>query len=150
MIIENRPSPMAPWFDDALISTSFAELDLELLPLAEVEPVAEIEPPAVDVEVSSDDDFVEIVRANLHAAAQHMALGHEGPSFRECSRASCRDAKNLIPSLEGMEGATDAELEAVLDRVLETLDETLAAAETTRKLPEARYGGMAYSAPMPR
>jgi hypothetical protein len=148
MIAQYPPSSVAPLLETALIPLA-DDLDLGVVPM-----VVEIDllPVAVDldVEAGSDDDFVEIVRANLHAAAQHIALGHEGPSFRECSRASCRDAKNLIPALEETEGATDAELEAVLDRVLESLDETLAAAQTTRRLPEARYGGMAYSAPMPR
>lgn len=54
------------------------------------------------------------LRANLHAAARHVALGHEAPTFRDCSSFMCRDAANLVPS----PGATDAELDAIFQRAI--------------------------------
>jgi len=66
----------------------------------------------------SDPDFLRTVRENLHAASRHVELGHEARSFRECSRPMCRDARNMIPSLELEPGATDAELDAILERAL--------------------------------
>src|SRR6476646_299090 len=47
----------------------------------------------------SDFVFFRTVRENLNAAARHAEMGHEAPSFRECSRPMCRDARNLIPCL---------------------------------------------------
>lgn len=78
--------------------------------------------------VAIDREFVALLRANLHAAAQHAAMGHEGPSFRGCLRPSCIDAAKLIPQLEELEpAATDAELDEVLDRVLAALEQSLPA-----------------------
>lgn len=76
--------------------------------------------------VAIDREFIALLRANLHAASQHVALGHEGPSFRGCTRSSCIDAAKLIPQLEELElAATDAELDEVLDRVLAALEQSL-------------------------
>ena len=59
------------------------------------------------------------LQANLHAAAQHAALGHKAPTFRDCSRPMCRDAANLIGQPMASEpGATDAELDAIFQRLL--------------------------------
>jgi len=66
---------------------------------------------------SFDSAFFRTVHENLNAAARHAEMGHEAPSFRECSRPMCRDARNLIPSLVEP-GATDAELDAIFDRAL--------------------------------
>ncbi len=66
---------------------------------------------------SSDDDFFLTVRANLNAAGWHAEMGHEALSFRECSSPTCKDARNLIPSLVEP-GATDAELGAIFERAL--------------------------------
>lgn len=70
-------------------------------------------------------DFFALLRANLHAAALHAAMGHEGPRFRECSRPACVDAGRLIPRLEIGPGATDAELGTILDQVLAELETSL-------------------------
>lgn len=70
-------------------------------------------------------DFFALLRANLHAAALHVAMGHEGPRFRECSRPACVDAGRLIPRLEIGPGATDAELGTILDQVLAELETSL-------------------------
>lgn len=57
------------------------------------------------------------LRANLHAAARHVARGHEAPTFRDCSSSMCRDAANLLPYPMAVEpGATDAELDAIFQR----------------------------------
>ena len=86
-------------------------------------------PPPVEI----DREFIALLRANLHAAAQHAAMGHEGPSFRGCTRPSCQDAARLIPQLEELEQApTDAELDMVLDRVLAALEQSLP--EAPRKI----------------
>jgi hypothetical protein len=69
-------------------------------------------------EARSDPDFLRTVRENLHAASRHVELGHEARTFRECSRPMCRDARNLIPSLEIETAATDDELEAIFERAL--------------------------------
>jgi hypothetical protein len=69
-------------------------------------------------EARSDPEFLRTVRENLHAASRHVELGHEARSFRECSRPMCRDARNLIPSLEIETAATDDELEAIFERAL--------------------------------
>jgi uncharacterized protein (DUF58 family) len=59
------------------------------------------------------------LRANLHAAARHVALGHEAPTFRDCSSFMCLDAANLVPSPIAVEPeATDAELDAIFQRAI--------------------------------
>ena len=79
--------------------------------------------PQPEVETGSDSLFLEALRANLHAAARHAALGHKGPSFRECSGPACVEAANMLPELDPTQGAaTDAELEAILDEVLTSLE----------------------------
>lgn len=71
----------------------------------------------------SDSLFLETLRANLHASARHAALGHTGPSFRECSRPACVEAAHLLPELDpAHDAATEAELEAILDEVLTGLE----------------------------
>ena len=123
-----------------------APLDLELPPLKAV-PVVEIPPPVKEVENQLDRELISLLRANLHAASQHVALGHEGRSFRECSRASCQDAARLIPQLDEVEpSATDAELEAILDRVLAALQQSLPQAPAVRT--GFVRGGTSWSAPM--
>ena len=116
-----------------------APLDIELVP------VPEVQPPAAEVQL--DRELIALLRANLHAAAQHAALGHQEASFRECSRPSCIDAARLIPQLDEIDpGATDAELDAVLDRVLAGLEESLP--EVPRGRARFARGGTSWSAPM--
>jgi hypothetical protein len=89
---------------------------LALLVSPEVEPVPE-------VKSGSDGLFLSTLRANLHAAARHVALGHAGLSFRECPGPACREASRLIPELDPAQGAaTDAELDAILVEVLISLE----------------------------
>ena len=79
----------------------------------------------VSLEMAAGPDGLrlETLRANLHAAARHAALGHAGPSFRECSAPACIDAAKLIPRLDPVqEAATDAELDAILDEVITSLE----------------------------
>lgn len=103
--------------------------------------------PAAKVEVRVDREFFALLRANLHAASHHAAMGHEGASFRQCSRAACQDAAKLIPQLEDVDlGATDAEQDALLDRVLAALEESLPAAPRTRTM--LARGGTSFFAPM--
>ena len=109
-------------------------------PSSDVVPEPEVQgPQPVDI----DREFIALLRANLHAAAQHAAMGHEGPSFRACARPSCIDAAKLIPQLEELEAAaTDAELDEVLDRVLAALEESLPAR------PRVARGGTFHAVPM--
>lgn len=149
--MQPSPSPVArPVLADILAGISFdMEFDPIPLPVAEAVPSPRIEPPAVEVGAELADEFVAILRANLHAASRHASLGHEGPGFRQCSRAACLDAAKLIPQLEHVDaGATDAELDVILDRVLAALETSLPAAASTS--PRVVRGGTSYSAPMPR
>ena len=76
-----------------------------------------------EVNARPDSLFLGTIRANLHAAARHAALGHAGSSFRECPGPACREAAKLIPELDPLEGvATDSELDAILDDVLTSLE----------------------------
>ena len=60
-----------------------------------------------------------VLHANLHAAVQHVALGHEAPTFRACSRPMCRDAAIMIAEpMPNEPGATDAELDAIFHRLI--------------------------------
>lgn len=114
-------------------------------PPVQAAPVAEVQPPADEIRL--DREFIALLRANLQAASQHVALGHKARSFRECSRAACQDAAKLIPQLDEVEpGATDAELEAILDRVLAALEQTLPQAPAVRT--GFTRGGTSWSAPM--
>lgn len=71
----------------------------------------------------TENELVPILRENLHAASQHVAMGHDAASFRDCGHPACQDAANLIPELEVMEeGATDAELDRIFDRVQAALE----------------------------
>jgi len=101
-------------FDNLLVR---AALEAELVyPVGRPVPV-----PAVKAE--PDGPFLATLRANLHAAARHAALGHVGSSFRECPGPACREAAMLIPELERVQAvATDAELDAILDEVLRSLE----------------------------
>lgn len=85
-------------------------------------------------------DFKEVVRANLHAAAQHAILGHEGPSFRECSRPSCRNASNLIPYPVTVEASvTEADMEEIFQRIVPAaLEEVVSSPSPVRMAPEPR------------
>lgn len=131
MKVPSLSSPLARALETALIGWLPDKIDPGLLPPAEVVPRARTQPSHLDVEV---------LRANLHAAARHVALGHEGPSFRECSRPACREAANLIPFLEEIEpGATDAELDAILDRVQAALEQGMQPI-TPRSMPKAARG----------
>ena len=91
--------------------------ELELVPsLAQTTPEAVIEGRLHGL-------FLDTFRANLHAAARHASLGHVATSFRECHGPACIEATNLIPELDPAQGAaTDAELEAILDQVLTSLE----------------------------
>ena len=76
-----------------------------------------------EVQAEHDVLFLATLRANLHAAARHAALGHTGPSFRECTGPACVEAAKLIPELDPMQdAATDDELEAILEDVLVNLE----------------------------
>ncbi|MEA2561055.1 MAG: hypothetical protein QOH06_2559 [Acidobacteriota bacterium] len=75
-----------------------------------------------EVQTGSNGLFLDTLRANLHAAARHAALGHAGPSFRECHGPACIEAAKLLPELDPAEAATDAELDAILDQVMTSLE----------------------------
>lgn len=79
--------------------------------------------PVPEVEAGRDVLFLDTLRANLHAAARHAALGHTGPSFRECSGPACMEAAKMLPELDPIQRvATDAELDSILDQVLTNLE----------------------------
>ena|SRR5687767_2484796 len=79
--------------------------------------------PVPEVEAAPDGLLLATLRANLQAAARHTTLGHAGPSFRECARPACIEAARLIPDLDPIQGAaTDAELDAILEEVLTSLE----------------------------
>lgn len=70
-----------------------------------------------------DGDLFPILRENLRAASQHVAMAHESESFRDCLHPGCLDAANLIPHLDSMEeGASDGELDRIFDRVQAALE----------------------------
>jgi hypothetical protein len=70
-----------------------------------------------------DGDLVSSLRENLRAASQHLAMGHQSESFRDCLHPGCLDAANLIPHLDSVqEGAADGELDRIFDRVQVALD----------------------------
>ena len=54
-------------------------------------------------ETGRDAIFLETLRANLHAAARHAALGHTEASFRECSGPACREAAGMLPEMASLE-----------------------------------------------
>jgi hypothetical protein len=79
--------------------------------------------PVPEIEGEPDRLFLATVRENLYAAALHAALGHTGPSFRECDTPACIEAAKLIPELDPLRrAATDDELDAILDDVLTSLE----------------------------
>lgn len=80
-------------------------------------------PPVPEAKAAPEGVSFATLRANLHAAARHAALGHVGPSFRECPGPACREAATLIPHLESLQAAaTDAELDTILGEVLTSLE----------------------------
>ena len=90
--------------------------------------------PVPEIEGEPDRLFLATVRENLYAAVLHAALGHTGPSFRECTGAACREAAIMIPEVEPLAmAATDEELDVILDEVLTALEKE----------------GTPYSAPIP-
>ncbi|HEV2852781.1 MAG TPA: hypothetical protein VHC97_08250 [Thermoanaerobaculia bacterium] len=118
MSIEPNPlsvtSPYHP-LDILLIGASLEEESGSVVDLSPA--AAPMTPPAAVAETVPGLDFQGILRSNLHAAAQHAALGHQAPTFRQCLHGSCRDASNLVPYLVAAElGVTDAELDAMLNR----------------------------------
>lgn len=102
-----------------LIQRFLEEAALRTRPaVADLIPAVWSEPPLVGSEAKSDPDFLRAVRANLQAASRHIQLGHRAQSFRDCSHPTCRDAANLVPSLEIEKGATEEELDAIFERAL--------------------------------
>ncbi len=123
MSVPNRPSLLASLLDPALL---IGKQEAECAPAA-VSP-APAEPPPASAEARPGPDFRAIVRANLRAAARHVMRNHPGPSFRECSRPACRNASNLIPYPAVVKpDVTDADLEAIFQRVVTTALEEIAA-----------------------
>lgn len=114
MPVPNRPSLVASPLDPALID---GKQKTERGPAARPAP-APAGPP-VEAETQPGLNFKEVVRANLHAAAQHAILGHKARSFRECPHSSCRNASNLVPYPVVVErGVTDADLEEIFQRAV--------------------------------
>lgn len=95
MLVPNSPPPVATLHRPLDPALAGSRQEDKFGPVAHPAP-AQAETP-VSAETQPGPDFKEIVRANLQADSQHATLGHEGPSFRECSRPSCRNASNLIP-----------------------------------------------------
>ena len=106
----------------------------------ESEPAARLAPAPARAETRPGLAFKAVVRANLHAAAQHAILGHKAPSFRECPHASCRNASNLVPYPVVVEaGVTDADLEEIFQRVVPAaLERAAASPGPIRITPEWR------------
>jgi hypothetical protein len=127
------PVPNSP----SLVASLLRSLDPALIGIRhEEEPGPAMRPVPAPAEAQAGPDFKATVRANIHAAAQHVMRGHKAASFRECSRPSCRNASNLIPyPVVVKAGATDAELEAIFQRVVTAALEEVAthpiAAETS-------------------
>ena len=123
------PVPNSP----SLVASLLRSLDPSLIGIRhEDEPGPALRPVPAPAELPSEaqagPDFKATVRANIHAAAQHVMRGHKAASFRECSRPSCRNASNLIPYPVVVEaGASDADLEAIFQRVVTAALEEVAA-----------------------
>jgi hypothetical protein len=108
-----RPSLEASFLDPALLG---GKQQAERNPVVRPAPA---EPPPASAETRPGPDFKDVVRANLHAAAQHAMLGHKAPSFRECPHASCRNASNMVPFPVVLEASvTDADLDEIFQRVV--------------------------------
>jgi hypothetical protein len=122
MNAQTSPLPTAPPHDPLetlLVQRFLEEAALRTRPaVSDLVPAVWSEPPLVGNEAKSDPDFLRAVRANLQAASRHIQLGHRVQSFRDCSHPACRDAANLIPSLEMEKGATEEELDAIFERAL--------------------------------
>ena len=113
MPVPNRLSPAAGSLDAALLDgKQKAERDPARRP-------APGEPSPASTTARHGPDFKEVVRANLHAAAQHAMMGHKAPSFRECPHAACQNASNMVPYPVVVEaGVTDADLDEIFQRVV--------------------------------
>ncbi len=110
MSASTRPSLVASLLDPALLGGQQK---------AELARPAPAEPSPARAETRPGPDFKEVVRANLHAAAEHAMLGHKAPSFRECPHPSCRNASNMVPyPVVWQAGVTDADLEEIFQRVV--------------------------------
>lgn len=120
--MQHLPSPWDGRGHGPVLAGALFELSPEVVPVPPIVEQPVVEQPVLEARADVEGDFIKILRANLHAAGQHASMGHEGRNFRECQQAACRDAAMMVPPLEGVEvGATDAELDAVLDRVLAAL-----------------------------
>jgi hypothetical protein len=99
---------------------------------------APAEPRPASVETRPGLDFKQIVRMNLHAAAQHAMLGHKAPTFRECPYPSCRNASNMVPYPVVVEaGVTDADLDEIFERVVPAaLEKAASSPSPVRTEPE--------------
>ena len=94
-------------------------------------------PKPISGEAQLSPELKPILRATLRAASQHVMRGHKTPSFRECSRPSCRNASNLIPYPVVVEkGVTDADLEVIFQRVVTAALEEVAAHPLSGQTPE--------------
>ena len=113
MSAPNRPSVAASLLNPALIG---GRQEAERNPAARPAPAPAEQPAKAE---PLPVNFKEVVRANLHAAAQHAMLGHKAPSFRECKHVSCRNASNLVPYPVVVEaGVTDEDLDEIFQRVV--------------------------------
>lgn len=80
---------------------------------------AAAEPSPASAESQPTLDFKQVVRMNLHAAAQHAMLGHRAPSFRECPNPRCRNASDMVPyPVMVKAGVTDADLDEIFQRIV--------------------------------
>jgi len=119
MNVETSPSQSHDPLEALLVQRFLEEAALRTRPaVSDLVPAVWSELPLLDTETKSDPDFLRTVRANLQAASRHIQLGHRVQSFRDCSHPACRDAANLIPSLEMEKGATEEELDAIFERAL--------------------------------
>ena len=113
MPVPTRPSLVASLLDPALLG---GQQETERNPATRP---AQGEPQPATAAPRTGPEFKEVVRANLHAAAQHAMLGHKAPTFRECPHASCRNASNMVPYPVVWEaGVTDADLDEIFQRVV--------------------------------
>jgi hypothetical protein len=126
MIVENVTSPLESVhfpFDTALMGTSLKEEIEQAVQLGLAVTLHLIRAATrLDLvlnEAKPTPVGTKVLHANLHAAVQHVALGHEAPTFRDCSRPMCRDAANMIAEpMPNEPGATEAELDAIFHRLI--------------------------------
>lgn len=138
MPVPNSLSPVASLHRPLASALIGSRQEEERKPVAQPVPAPVQAEPPVRTETRPAVDFTEVVRANLHAAAQHAILGHEGPSFRECSRPSCRNASNLIPYPVVVEASvTDADMMEIFQRIVPAaLEEVASSPSPARMAPE--------------